>query len=178
MRPDLRAAANGVTVARETVRLRRTKRWEHVTLGPKYAKEPGGGETWGVTLDVELPLFDTGRAATDRARAKMLQAEMELDAMEAIAAEEVLVAAEELAMALEAERVMREKVLPARQRAVDYATKYYNQMQLNMMHFLETRREMFETRREHTAARADVLRAMVDLEFAVGGTMPEHHGDR
>ena len=171
-RPDLLAAQLGVSAAEQDLRLQRRSKWQHVSVGPTYAREPSGEELWGLALGVELPLFDTKRAARQRVGYRLQQAHNELNALQATVQEEVTVAWEQLNLALLRERILREQVLPARQKAYDHDRKYYNEMQLNMLYMLEAQRELFEAQLAHIQALGDIEAAQVKLEFVVGRRTP------
>ena len=171
-RPDLLAAQLGVSAAEQNLRLQRRSKWQRVSLGPTYVREPTGDELWGFALGVELPLFDTNRAARQRARYQLQQAHSDLQALQAAVHEEVTVGWEQLNLALLRERILREQVLPAREKAYNHAKEYYNEMQLNMLYMLEAQRELFEAQMAHIQALGDIQAGQVELEFVVGGKMP------
>jgi cobalt-zinc-cadmium efflux system outer membrane protein len=170
-RPDLQAARAGVLAADRVLLLERRSLWEHVSLGPAYAHEPDGEDLWGVVLEVDLPVFDSNRAQQRRAAAELEQAEHQLEAAESMVREQVVTAWEKLALAYHRESAVRERLLPARQRALEYAEKYWREMQLNMLFLLEAQRDLFDTRRHHLEALYEVQRAWVELEFAAGGRL-------
>jgi len=181
-RPDLQAARLGATAADRVLLLERQSQWEHVAIGPAYAREPDGEDLWGVVLQLDLPIFDSNRAQRRRAAVARVQAHNRVQAMEALVREEVAIAWENLTLAINRERGIRDQLLPARRRAFDHAQKYWREMQLNMLYMLEAQREFAEAKRQHVEALGELQRAHVELEFAVGGKLavdepPRREGD-
>jgi cobalt-zinc-cadmium efflux system outer membrane protein len=171
-RPEVHAADLGARAAHLDLRLERKSTWEHVELGPAYMREPEGEELWGFVLGVELPINDNNRAQRRRAMAELRAAEDLATAARTMVREEVEVALEHLALATHKERLIRERVIPARQHAHEFAQKHYMQMELSMLPVIETRRELAEARRMHVEVRRQIAEALVELQFAVGGRLP------
>jgi outer membrane protein TolC len=46
-------------------------------------------------------------------------------------------------------------------------------MQLNMLYVLEAREKLYEAQKEHIAALGQAAAAEVELEFVLGGRLPE-----
>jgi cobalt-zinc-cadmium efflux system outer membrane protein len=172
-RPDLRAARLGLLATRRETALVRRSVWDHVTVGPAYAREPEGTDLWGGVMQVEVPLFDRNQGRKARVAAQLRQREAGVRAMEALIREQVVTAAERLGLALAREQTIREKVIPARQQALDFSTRYYHEMQLNMLYVLEAREKLYEAQKEHIAALGQAAAAEVELEFVLGGRLPE-----
>jgi cobalt-zinc-cadmium efflux system outer membrane protein len=171
-RPDLTAARLGITAAEQSLRLERRRTWQHVTLGPAYEHDPDGSHLWGLALEADLPLFDNNSAARARARSQLSRAENTAGAVEAVVREEVATAWEQLWLAMRNEEILRTQVLPARQRALDFTTRYSGEMQLNMLYMLEARRQLHRAQVEHLQALRALRAAEVELEFVVGGKLP------
>ncbi|MGI5820191.1 MAG: TolC family protein [Armatimonadota bacterium] len=171
-RPEVHAADLGARAADLDLRLERRSAWRRVGLGPAYARESGGDELWGVVLDVGLPVADSNRAQRLRARAELRAAENRAAAARAMVGEEVEVALERLLLATRKEALVRETIIPARERAHQFAQTHYMQMELSMLPVIETRRELAEARRMHVEARRQVAEALVELQFGVGGRLP------
>ncbi len=68
--------------------------------------------------------------------------------------------------------IIRDRVIPAYRSALDYAEKYFGSMQLNMLFLLEARKELFANSRRYIDALREARAAEVDLERALGGTLP------
>jgi cobalt-zinc-cadmium efflux system outer membrane protein len=171
-RPDVRAARLGLVAADRAITLARRSVWRDVTVGPAFARETDGTDLWGGLLQVGLPVFDRNQAGRARAEAERRQAGNQAEATVAAAREQVTIAAASLTLALARERLLRERILPARQAALDFATRYYNEMQLNMLFVLQARQELYAAQMEHTAALGAIREAQIELEFAVGGQRP------
>lgn len=171
-RPEVRAADLGSGTARLDLRLERRSTWQRVEIGPAYKRTTAGSELWGFVLEAELPIFDTNRAQRQRASAELSAAEERARLARLLVREEVEAALEHLKLATHKERLLRERVIPARERAHEFAQTHHMQMELSMLPVLETRRELADARRMHVEARRQAAQALVELEFAVGGRLP------
>ncbi len=171
-RPEVRAADLGSSAAHLDLRLERRSTWQRVEIGPAYKRTTAGSELWGLVLEAELPIFDTNRAQRQRASAELSAAEEGARLARVLVREEVEAALEHLKLATHKERLVRERVIPAREHAHEFAQTHHMQMELSMLPVLETRRELADARRMHVEARRQVAEALVELEFAVGGRLP------
>ncbi len=171
-RPEVQAADLGLRAANLDLRLERRSTWEHVELGPAYTREPDGGELWGFVLGVDLPIADSNQAGRRRAEAERRMAEDRAAAARSMVREEVETAYAHLATATRREAIVRERIIPTREQAHQFAQKHFMQMELSMLPVIETRRELAAARLMHVEARLDAAHALVELQFAVGGRMP------
>lgn len=168
-RPDVQAARLGLVASDQAITLARRSLWRDVTVGPAFAHDPDGTDLWGGLLQVGLPVFDRNQAGQAQAQAERGRAASKLAVTVAAAREQVTVAAANLNLALARERLLRERLLPAHQAALDFATRYYNEMQLNMLYLLQARQELYAAQMEHTAALGAIRAGQIELEFAIGG---------
>lgn len=171
-RPDVLASRHGVTAAGESLSLERRSRWQNVRLGPSFERDHDGLRSWGVALRVGLPLADSNRAARNQAAARLDRARAEAEDLEGAVREQVAVARERLELALERERILRETILPAHRRALEFAEKYAADMQVRMLDVFEARKRLLLAERDHLTALGEALEAQVELEFTVGGGHP------
>jgi outer membrane protein TolC len=65
-----------------------------------------------------------------------------------------------------------------RQAAVEYAEKYFDAMQLNMLYLLEARQKLFETERRLVESLREYRNAEIELEKALGGIIPVQNTGR
>ena len=176
-RPDLLAARHGVSAAADELHLERRSRWQKVTLGPSVERDHDGLKSWGMALRMDLPLADTNRAAHAEAAARLQQARGEAWDVEGQVREQVAVAREQLSLALERERILRETIIPAHKRALEFAEKYAADMQVRRLDVLELRKRLLVAERDRTGALGAALEAQVELEFVAGGRLPRHHDE-
>ena len=66
----------------------------------------------------------------------------------------------------------RKKLIPLREKAMEYAEGWVSAMQLNRLYLLEAQKGFLESRREYLQALMERQKAMVDLEVHMGGKMP------
>lgn len=69
-------------------------------------------------------------------------------------------------------QVLRDRALPASQRSFEVARAGFESGRIELTAVLDARRAVFEIEREAIAARADLERALTDLEAAVGAEVP------
>lgn len=129
---------------------------------------------WGVgpTVALELPLFDSGRARTDRASAALREALHHQTQL----AVEVRSAARQLrdrAMALGARlQFLTTTHLPLREAAVQRVVQHYNAMQIGAFDVLQARLLQLGDEREALQVQRAAWLARLDLEELLAGSLP------
>ncbi len=171
MKPDILIAKMKVEGSRRVLELEKKRIFDNVEAGAAYAKE-GNENVLGTALDIRLPVFDQNQAQIAKAEYRVRQAEKELQAEEGVVREEVSSLLEQLSLTRKEADLIRDKILPAREGAVEYAEKYFNAMQLNMLYLLETKRSLFETQRRFLEVLQEQRRLEIELERVLGGAMP------
>jgi cobalt-zinc-cadmium efflux system outer membrane protein len=141
-------------------------------LGVESEREVDGTRLTGPTVEVRLPLFDTGKASSARLTAELARARWQLAALEAQARSEVRRGAADLAAAREVHLLYRDGVLPLRREILDQTLRQTNQMLTGTFELLDARRREIEAEQRSLEALADYWEARVELERAVGGPLP------
>ena len=171
-RPDVQIARHNIAAAEGRLRLERRSVFDRVGLGLAFERDVDGTNAFGGFVRVPLPVFDARQAGRQRARYELARSRWTSQAVEAIAREEVTVALENLGLAIRRAQLLKDEVLPARQRAFDYTSRYAVIMQLNMLVVLDARQRFFEAQRDYLEALGQVRAAQVELEFQLGGRAP------
>lgn len=171
-RPDVQIAELDITISERALALERARVFTEVEAGASFERDLDRENLVGPALGIQLPLFDQNQAQIAKAAFRVRQAEKRRRALESKVREEVAAALEHYGVALKESLLIRDQVLPAYQNALEYAEKYYAAMQLNMLFLLEARKELFASRRRYIDSLREALVAKVDVERALGGTMP------
>ncbi len=135
-------------------------------------RETDGAWGLGPTVALELPLFDSGRARTDRASAALREALHQQTQL----AVEVRSAARQLrdrAMALGARlQFLTTTHLPLREAAVQKVVQQYNAMQIGAFDVLQARLEQLADEREALQVHRAAWLARLDLDELLAGSLP------
>jgi outer membrane protein TolC len=165
--------------AEEELELEKMRILRHVALGVSYERDPEAGgsdaEVLGPGIDIQLPIFDQNQAQIAKAQYRIRQAKKNLQALEGQVREEITSDLARIHLHQTRVHRFRENIIPLRERAIEYAERWVNAMQLNRLYLLETQRSLFRSRREYIQALMERQKALVDLELHMGGKIPEAH---
>ncbi len=174
-RLDIQMARFKIRQAERELELEKSRILKHVGLGASYERDPDDEEVFGPGFDIQLPIFDQNQAQIAKARYRIRQARKSLQALEGRVREEVT--SDLVRIHLHQTRVhqFREKIIPLRDKAMEYAKKWVNAMQLNRLYLLEAQKGLLQSRREYLQALMERQKALVDLELHMGGKVSEAH---
>ena len=169
-RQDLAAQQETVAGFEQALALqRKTRLIPGVKLGVDTERDTDGRHVTGPTLDLELPLFNWGRAKTLRAEAELAQARATLEALQSEVASDVRMAVADVQAAREVHQHVSTTLLPQREKILAETLLHYNAMQVSNFVLLRAKEDVVKA--EHDAI--DALRAywtaQAQLEKAVGG---------
>jgi outer membrane protein TolC len=175
-RLDIQRSRFKVHQAEEELELEKTRILRHVALGVSYERDPEAGgsdaQVLGPGIDIQLPIFDQNQAQIAKAQYRIRQARKNLQALEGQVREEVTSDLARIHLHQTRVHRFRENIIPLRERAIEYAERWVNAMQLNRLYLLETQRSLFRSRREYIQALMERRHALTDLEFHMGGRLP------
>jgi len=177
-RPDIHISKVKVEDSKRVLALERRRIFANVESGIAYAREPEGTDFMGPEVEIQLPLFDQNQAQIARAEYRLRQAEKELQAKMGLMREEVLSVTERISLARLRADLIRDKLLLIREAAAEYAEKYFEAMQLNMLYLLEARQKLFESKRRLLEALREQRNQEIELERALGGIIPVKNMER
>lgn len=170
-RPDVQIVRMRVEESRRVLALDRSRIFSNIETGIVYERGIEGDESIGTEFGVQLPIFDQNQAQIARAEYRIRQTEKELKAKIGEVREDVSVAFERLWLLSEQINLIKTQILPARIAAVEYAEKYFNAMELNMLYLLEARQKLLETKRHYFNALKEYHAQLAELERVVGSTI-------
>lgn len=132
------------------------------------------GTVWelGGHFSLSLPLFNQGQGSVraQQHRATALRAQGSAAAARLRA--QVRTALSRLSLGIERVRLLREGVVPARERALREMQLQYNGMQISLFQLLEARRALVEAQQAQVSALAEAQQARALLEALLAGLTP------
>jgi cobalt-zinc-cadmium efflux system outer membrane protein len=168
-RMELAAARWAVTELERARNLSRRTRWLPVGIEAGFERERDGGLTRrGPTVELALPIFDTGAAALARYGAEIERARAQAEAVEAAIRSEVRGRVSDLAAAVELAGLYRGTVLPRRLEALDATLRDYNQMLVGTFDVLIAKQEEIDAEKRAIEAGAAAWVARFELDRALG----------
>ena len=166
-RADVVAARRAVAAAEAERRLSGREAVPSPVLGARFAREERADILLG-TLSFDLPIFNRNQAARGVASARANQAATELAAAMRRADQDVRLAAERLAAAMEAAHAFEGEVVVGAEENLTLSTRAYEAGKIGLAELLLMRRSAMEARREHIEALTDLAEAEAELARAVG----------
>jgi cobalt-zinc-cadmium efflux system outer membrane protein len=172
-RLDIQMARFKVSQAEKVFELEKARILRHVAMGASYERDADGADVLGPGFDIQLPIFDQNQAQIARAEFRIRQARKNLQALKGRVREELTEDLQRITVHQARVGIFREKIIPLREKAMDYAERWVNAMQLNRLFLLEAQKGLLQSRREYLQARMELLKALVDLELHMGGKIPQ-----
>ena len=171
-RQDL-AAAKAHLAAVETALAvkKKTRLIPGLNLGADTEHDSGGGQLSGATLDLELPLFNRGKASVAKLEAGLRQANDEVEAIESEIRNDVSASHTAMRLARDAADYQMSTLLPQRQAILKETLLHYNAMQKSNIALLHTKDDEQRAEKEAIDSLRDYWLARGELEKAVGGNL-------
>lgn len=174
-RLDLEAGRFAVDMVGRALALKQKTRYFPigVQIGVQREQDTGGQRVTGPSLEIAIPIFDTGRASVARLQAEYERAQRQLEAHAVDARSEVREARDAQIAARDLAQYHARVLLPARVRILDQETRHYNMMLKGVYDILLAKQAELSTERAYLDAWRDYWLARTELERAVGGSLPE-----
>jgi cobalt-zinc-cadmium efflux system outer membrane protein len=173
-RPDVLARRRAVERAAADLRLAHRTAWPALatrgTYSRQYQESLGfpDASSWGVGIDLALPVFDRNQGGVSRAASVQAQRELELRASLIALRSELQQAASEYSVAREAVLAEDPAQLEAAGRVRERMQKAYELGGRPLLEVLDAQRVLREAARQSASGRAALLRAIYRLNAAVG----------
>lgn len=170
-RPDLMAARAAMETARGEVAVARAARRTDVAVGARLEPEGDGG----LYASLNFPQLDWGglRANQHRSEALELAAQQSYQVALNSARADIATALIALRSAQAQTREYREKVLELSTRLADLSLVGYREGASTFLDVLDARRTLRAINVEYYSALADQQKSLAELEFALGGCLPD-----
>lgn len=134
-------------------------------------RETDGSTRNGPTLSLELPLFNQGQGAVERAQARLLDARTRRDALRLAVENQVAAGIERLELARAACEHYRDVLLPSTTSAVARQQERVNFMLEGVFELIRARRGEYDAWQAYLESVRDYWIARADLRAAVGGPL-------
>lgn len=138
-------------------------------LGADAEREPEGDWTVGPAIELPVPVFDQGQAATAAVTGQLRQARQRYRALAVQIRAHVRRARTRAEAARRRSAHYRAVVLPLRRRVVDQTQLQYNAMQVGAVQLLQAKRDEIDAGRGYVESLTEYWVARAELERAVGG---------
>ncbi len=174
-RLDVQMAWYKLSLAERALKLEKARILKHASFGVSYEREAEGADVLGPGFNIQLPVFDQNQAQIAKAQYRIRQARKNLQALEGQVRDEVTSDLERVHLQQARIQRFREKIIPLREKAIEYAERWVNAMQLNRLYLLEAQKGLLQSRREYLQALMERQKGLVDLELHMGGRVPGVH---
>lgn len=169
-RLDIDIARSEVAIAERRIPISRLAALGEVVADVHLEREPDGTRTTGPGIEFPIPIFNSGRAARNRAEAEYLLATHQLALVTAQANSEIRGARQSLVSARARVEYYRDVLLPRRARIVELTKLQQNSMLAGVYQVLQARQNEANARREYIDAQLAYWSARNNLERALNGT--------
>ncbi|MGH8134724.1 MAG: TolC family protein [Steroidobacteraceae bacterium] len=172
-RLDLASVRDEVSILEDSLGV--TRSWRllgSVVGGYEREHEPDGSTLRGPTLNLELPLFNQGQGAVERAEARLLDARARRDALVLGVENEVSTGIERLALARDITDRFRDNLLPSAASAVARRQERVNFMLDGVFELMRAKRDEYDAWQGYLESVRDYWIARTALRVAVGGPLP------
>jgi outer membrane protein, heavy metal efflux system len=165
LRQQFIAEARSLGIARADAILQQAE------VGAHYERENSGEYSVGPSVNVPIPIFNQGQAASAKASAKMRQSQQRYLALAADIRSDVRAARDRMLLARQQVEYFKSTALPIRTRVTEESQLEYNAMQLGPFQLLQAKQEEVKTGADSVEALRDYWVARSELEKAVGGSL-------
>ena len=168
-RPEIQIAIMKIKQYKDTIRSEKSKIFRKIDIGVSYKQDfEKSFAGWGPYFDISLPIFDDNYAQIARAEFLFKQAEQELVAQRIKILDELNKPYANF-KALEKEiDWYKNNILPSHFKAIEYAYKHAETMQITMATALESKVTFYETYSQFIEKNYHAVKEFTRLERAVG----------
>ena len=178
-RQDLAAARVNVLAVEAALALKRKTRFiPGLNLGVDTERDTGGVQVTGPKLDIELALFNWGKASVRKLEGELRQAHALAEAIETEVRNDVAASHAALRLAREAADYQKTTLLPQRQSILKETLLHYNAMQKSNIALLRAKDEEQRAEKEAIESLRDYWLARGELEKAAGGNLSTKAGGK
>ena len=170
-RLDLAAARQQTQILQRALSLARFGVVSPVTLGMNTEREADRPNLLGPTVEIGIPIFDRGQAASARIQSQLRQSKKQLEAMERQVRSEVRIHRSQLLAARARVEYYRDNIIPLHEQVVHLSQRHYNYMLKGVYALLQAKRNEIDVRSQYIEALTDYWVAQSELERAVGGRL-------
>lgn len=176
---ELRELRRRYEVAEAELHLAVAEQYPDLQIGPSVGGEVGETRTvLGLTLGIELPIFDRNQRAiaTARARRQAVREQYELAAHRALT--ELEAATRQLELAVRRLELHEQRIVPAAERALQLATRAIEAGSGDLLALLQSAQAARAAQLQFLDAERDLIRAWNALELATGTPLIDFSSNR
>jgi cobalt-zinc-cadmium efflux system outer membrane protein len=170
-RLDLEARRVEITAMRHAISVARRRPFIEADLGVLGERDPGDRMTFGPFIELQVPIFDWGRADVARAEAELRMSQRHLQQLAIMVRSEVREKRNHMIVERRKTEYDREVAIDQRRKNVALAQERYNAMLLGVYELLERKQEEYAAKRAFVEHLRDYWIARTELELAVGGRL-------
>lgn len=141
-------------------------------IGYEVERDLDGTIVRGPTADLELPVFDQGRAELTRARAQLAQSRARVGELELTIDNSVRMGSERVRALGEVVRLHREALIPQRETIVARSQQEQNFMLIGVFELIQAKTQEYDAYQSYIEAVRDYWVARAELMRAVGAVLP------
>jgi cobalt-zinc-cadmium efflux system outer membrane protein len=174
-RPDVASYQLGIQRAESDVRLAKANRLQDIyVLYQPYTfqnNQPSGlksATSWAIGVTVPLPIYNRNQGVIHRAQINVTQTKTQLEALKRQVISEVQKAEREYQVSRDAVIRIKADLLPRAEAVLRDSYRLYQGGEVNLISFLDARREYNETAQQYLDTVVRHRRSMLDLNTAVG----------
>jgi cobalt-zinc-cadmium efflux system outer membrane protein len=165
--PQLTALTRTVAAAESTLAAERSARIPDLTVGV-FADREAEKDTYGVTLGIDLPLWDRNEAGIAAAYAQRAQAQAEARSAELRLRRDLATALGTIQTAQGEAQILNDQAVPVAEEVLSLRLRGYKTGESSMAEVLEARRTLNAVRTALSEARARAAYGTVELSLALG----------
>ena len=170
-RLDVAAARKAYESKRHELKVANLGSIPEVKAGAAFERDEDRREELGPEFDIEIPIFDNNKANVAKVMSQLRQAEIEADLVLQRAVTQTRTAWLDARANLQLVTFFRERVIALAQENLTLAQQAFNAGQVDMTVVLETQRQLIQAESELNQLELTATSSMIDLEYAVGGTL-------
>lgn len=175
-RLDLAAARWSIETLEKAGNLRRKTRWlpVGVELGVERETEADGARLTGPTVELALPIFDSGRAALARYDAEILRARSQAAGLEQRVRSEVRASHGAYVAARHLAELYGNSLIPLRRQALELTVRESHQMLVGVFEVLAAKQALLDAELRHLEAAEQAWTSLLELHRARGSLLEIH----
>jgi cobalt-zinc-cadmium efflux system outer membrane protein len=178
IRPDIASFRLGVSRAEADVKLAKANVLQDIyVLYQPYTLQDNTWQglksptSWALGVTVPIPVYNRNQGAIMRAKLNVTQTEIQLQALERTAMNDVRQAEQAYYTSLENLRRMESEILPDADRVLADSKRLFESGEITVIEYLNARRDYNDTARQYLDALVSHRRSMLDLNTALGQRM-------
>ena len=174
-RVDLALTRLQIVQTKRLVALQKARIFGDVGAGPGFHHAEGGdANEFGMTLDLEIPVFNQNQGGIARAEFQVRQAEKQLMATELAAKRELQHLLAKLDFHAAHVQMFRNTMRKMQKEVEDYVERFYQSMQFNSIYLIQARERNLDARQSYLNALRQYRLAESLLQVALGGQLTEN----